>query len=161
MTRFAVTRRNYHRNLLLTLVGTLLLASTTMAAEHPMLAAGFAPNTIQQGDRYGAVNVLNGALTLPISLGPTYRVNEGLSYGLSLTYSSSFRNWVGKPELGYVQHVRGRSAVGWGWVMHMGRIGQNPNNSPDGGAISGGAFQAPDGSWHKLFLETAPAICGG
>ena len=158
MTRLRIGRRLHQAARHLRVLAGLLLATSAAAAEHPMLAAGFAPNTIQQGDRYGSVNVLNGALTLPIAIGPTYRLNEALSYGLSLTFSSTYRHWVSSPGPPVFQKVRGRSTVGWGWVMHMGRIGRSPGKLPIGS--SGWAYQSPDGSWHELYFVNSTAQCG-
>jgi len=66
--------------LLLALLG----AGRARAAGDPMLASGFASNSVQLGGETGSVNLLNGGLTIPVPIGPTYRVSESLSYGLTL-----------------------------------------------------------------------------
>jgi hypothetical protein len=117
-----------------------------------MQVTGFAPNTVQQGDETGVVNVLNGNLTLSFPIGPTYPVNEGLSYGLTLTYSSHLRTWVGGGSLPY--YIRGRNTAGWGGVLHFGRIASDPQ--ADGVA----GYQSPDGTWHPLHPASGSADCG-
>src|SRR5262245_35883108 len=128
MRRFARPSPNAHASLI-SLASLLVIALAPKAfAGDPMLTAGLAPNTVQEGDHTGFVNVLNGALTVPFSIGPTYPVNEALSYGLTLTYSSGLRFWLTQlASPSPIKHPRGRSAVGWGWTMHFGRIGRFPH----------------------------------
>jgi hypothetical protein len=131
-----------------------------MATDDPMRASGLQADTVQQGAETGAVNVLSGNLTLSIPVGPTYPVNEGLSYGLSLSYSSNLRRWVTRPlpEPGN-QYPRGRSTVGYGWVMHFGRIAPNPERRGTEGEPEF-AYQDPSGAWYPLRRTLDVAACG-
>ena len=144
--------RSQLTSLLLLCIAAYLLPAAAARAEDPMLTAGFAPNTVQSGDMTGFVNVLNGALTLTFPIGPTYPVNESLSYGLSLTYSSNLRRWSGSP--GFPQFPQGRSPVGWAWSMHLGRI------RPSATTPVSFSYQASDGTSYGLALKTGAANCG-
>ena len=123
------------------------------APTDPMRAAAFAPNPALQGDETGFVNVLTGDLTIPLRIGLTFTVNEALSYGVTLTFSSNHRRWVFPTGFRHRTRARGRTPFGWGWTWHFGRITINPEPETEY------VYQDPTGTFHELQPRTA-TYCG-
>jgi len=135
-----------------------LLVSLPAAGEHPNHAQGFRPeNTYELGDLEN-VNLFNGNLTLTISIGPSYPVGPGLSYGLVLTYSGNLWEWEEWPDQtehrGYLQAlVRERSNAGLGWEIGFGRLlgGEFASNHE-----TSDVYLGPDQSQHSFDLYLHP-----
>lgn len=124
-----------------------LLASSLGASVHPNHARG--GNGVVQAAGLDNVGLYNGALSMSIPLGPTYRVGPGLSYRLSLAYNSSIWDyatiidsqgiWI-KPDPSKAFNA------GAGWTVGLGRL-LAPVHSPTGGYF----YVSPDGGGHRFF----------
>ncbi|MEM7352412.1 MAG: hypothetical protein AAF657_16540, partial [Acidobacteriota bacterium] len=94
------------------------------AREHPHTEKGLGADTAYHQGQFDTVNLFNGNLTLDLSLGPTYPMRDGFSYGFGLNYNSVVWNFSDSECDGIV----GRKAVfpdagyqaGLGWRLSFG-----------------------------------------
>ena len=115
--------------LCLAVAGVLVLAAGTMLGQQaPGLEKGFSADKLYQFGDLDSVNTFNGNLTFRLPIGPTYPVNGGTSYALTLTYNSKVWDYE---EVGtYILAVpTRRSNAGLGWLLSLGRIITRANNN--------------------------------
>ncbi len=110
-------------------------------------APGYVNSVFHHG-QMDSVNMYNGQLTVPISLGPSYPVGPKLRVQLVLTYNSRSIDY-GAPttqsqEIFYRPLV-GNPSLGSGWELTLGAI-KNCKH----GAITGVCYFAADGSQHMF-----------
>jgi RHS repeat-associated protein len=123
----------------------LLLSTAALAQQSPALEKGFSPEKLYSFGNIDAINTFNGNLTLSLPLGPSYPVNAGLAYGLSLSYNSKV--WDYETYGGLTRALPNRrSDAGLGWLLSLGRL--IPPNSPT--SISEWSYESPDGRDHAF-----------
>src|SRR3954452_5939962 len=124
-------------------LAALLFAFTTMALQgqdHPLEAPGFVANKAFDFHDVDSVNTFNGNLIVRVPIGPTFRVNGALAYGLALHYNSkAWRYWADlspadDPACNISQAVSWwqcgwtmalpskRSNAAFGWTLSLGRL---------------------------------------
>jgi|GEM_PF-2109030 len=122
--------------------------------DDPNFGRGVTPNQYFQDFGTDNVNLLNGNVTFSIPIGPELKHNGDLSLQLALHYNSKI--WDSDPienvPGGRCAFLEGRSMVGLGWTLHVGRVifqdyGGN-GTCEVGDEIY---FETPDGSIHRLF----------
>ena len=106
------------------------LASAGGAQTHPNLVTN---GTSSSGGELDSVNLFNGSLSLVVPIGAPFHVNGHLSYGLSVSYSSSLwrftkrRDLSGPEPITYTQaSLDPRANAGEGWVLSLGDL-YSPN----------------------------------
>jgi len=110
-------------------------------------APGYVNSVFHHG-QVDSVNMYNGQLTVPISLGPSYPVGPKLRVQVVLTYNSRSVDYgaptTQSPEFFYRPLV-GNPSLGSGWELTPGAI-KNCKH----GAITGVCYFAADGSQHMF-----------
>jgi RHS Repeat. len=145
---------------------SLLLFATAAAYgdDDPNTAKGFVAGQVYQFGDIAHVNVFNGNLNVILPLGQTYKVNGGLSYAFTLSYSGN--NWApfgrelhrctgGDPDIctddwySSFQPTR-RSNAGLGWLASVGGLiaTQLEDDPPPG--LDAVAYRGPDSADHVL-----------
>lgn len=111
----------------------------------PGLEQGFAANKVYDFGGIDSINTFNRNLILQIPIGPSYQVNGGLSYGLTLMYNSKV--W-GYESFGteIIAFPNRRSNAGMGWLLSLGRL-VSPETSSSGSVL----YQSGDGNEHGFF----------
>ncbi len=112
-------------------------------------------NNVFHHSSVDSINLYNGALTIPVPLGPSYPVGPKLRFQAMLTYGS--RVWeFGHPTLGDIDSqgnlympLVGDPAIGIGWTFTLGAIKKCGENQ------SYRCFVGPDGAEHQ-FNGTIP-----
>jgi RHS repeat-associated protein len=112
----------------LLLLPMLVLAVLPVSAQHPNVERGFAPGQSFQIGDIDHVNLFNGSLVITIPIGQSYPVGGGLSYGLTLTYSSGVWDFR-EADGGEVPQPSRTSNAGLGWRVSLGRY--YPWSDPD------------------------------
>ena len=132
------------------IVAAALVVTLSLRAEEPGLARGFSADKVfdfQSG--VDTVNTFQGNVSLRIPLGPSYPVDGGFSYGLSLAYNAKV--WDYETYSGHPRAIANRrSNAGLGWLLSLGRLitpSSGTNNTGDYG------YETPDGGSHG-FWET-------
>src|SRR5258706_13672266 len=69
------------------------ITTAVRAQDHPLEAPGFVPNKAYDVHDYDSINTMSGNLVVSIPIGPSFHVNGGLSYGLTLHYNSKLWYW--------------------------------------------------------------------
>ena len=139
-----------HKLLLVFLVGT----SCAIAARaqsgpdnDPDTAPGYVNSVFHHGE-VDSINLYNGLLTIPISLGPTYPVGPKLKFQAVLTYNSRKSDYghptVQPPDFVYYPFA-GNPALGQGWEFTLGAI--KPCKQ---GSTIGVCYFGADGSQHMF-----------
>ncbi len=106
-----------------------LLPPLMAQQDHATLERGFQPGKLYQFGNLDAVNVFNGNLVIMLPIGPTYPLNGGLSYGLTLSYNSKIWDLT-DGQGGQRARPSARSNAGSGWLVG---IGHEIYEAPDGG----------------------------
>src|SRR5258708_26874965 len=110
-----------HRATLILLSAGIFLAASVSAQQFPSLERGFAPNKYFSFGDIDSINSFNGNLTLQIPLGPSYPVNGGFSYRLTLAYNSKV--WDYEEISSLVLTVPNRdSNAGMGWTLTLWQV---------------------------------------
>jgi hypothetical protein len=135
------------RRLVPSILLILALAALPAAAQHPNVERGFAPGQSFQIGDIDHVNLFNGSLVITIPLGLTYPVGGGLSYGLTLTYSSGV--WDFREADGGETPLPSRTSnAGLGWRVSLGRY--LPWSDPDNDRQVD-LYIGPDGAEHWFY----------
>jgi len=130
-----------------------LMGDRALGQTHPNLEPGFyAEKAYQLGD-IDHVNLFNGVLTATLPVGNEYPVNAGFSYRLTLVYSSSVWDFVGRgtgPVYTQALPCR-RCNSGMGWTLSLGRLyaPSDPLNTTPGKARW--QYVGVDGSEHAFY----------
>jgi hypothetical protein len=127
----------------------LLISVSAVAQQPPGLERGFSPERVYQFSDLDSINTFNGNLTVRIPIGPSYPVNGGLSYSLSLTYNSKvwdYEDFAGRS----LAVPNRRSNSGMGWLLSLGRI-ITPDNSTNTGVAW--VYEGPDGHDHAFYSK--------
>ncbi|MGH7926832.1 MAG: hypothetical protein ACREQV_03450 [Candidatus Binatia bacterium] len=78
-----------------------LVAIPLLGQDHPNIQRGILATSTTQSNGPDHVNLFNGNVTIPITVGPRYQVNA-FSYQISLAYSTNIwdfaERWGGCPE---------------------------------------------------------------
>lgn len=145
-----------HLALLSTLVVTVSLPSAAFAQQDANVERGFAPEKLYERGISGIdhINEFSGNLVVTIPIGPSFTVNGGLTYSLTLVYNAKLWNMYSAPE------VKGGPPVpfaelnpydnaGVGWRLTLGELkpSLDPSNS------SGLDYVGPDGGEHSFRKE--------
>ncbi len=113
----------------------------------PDAAPGYI-NSVFHNGQVDSINLYNGQLTIPISLGPTYPVGPKLKFQAVLTYSSR-KNEYGHPKVQPPDYIyypfAGNPALGHGWEFTLGAIKLCKQ-----GNTTGFCYFGPDGSQHMF-----------
>ncbi len=124
------------------------------AQQHPTSERGFAPEKAYAFGDIDHVSLYNGALTLTLPIGPTYRVGRGLSYSLTLVYNSKLWDWeieCGTGNCESVAWANRDSNGGLGWQLSLGKL--VPPLTPPRNDTPLWLFVTSDGSEH-FFYDT-------
>ena len=137
---------------------SLLLAQTD---DDPNYARGLDPEQYFQNFGNEDINVLNGNLSLSFPIGLNLKHNGNLSLQLRLHYNSKI--WAteikpleGLPDQQRVAYLEGRSPVGIGFNLHLGKVYDRVNHE-GGGYVPEDEiyFESLDGNRHRLFYDSA------
>ena len=104
--------------------------TSVVYAEHPNEAHGFSADHVYSVHDVDTVNAFNGNMIIRIPIGPVFKVNGSLSYGLSLTYNSHCWRFVVDPPpccseaaIGsVVAFPTGSDNAGLGWKLSLGEL---------------------------------------
>ncbi len=124
------------------------------AQQHPTSERGFTPEKAYAFGDIDHVSLYNGALTLTLPIGPTYRVGRGLSYSLTLVYNSKLWDWeieCGTGNCDSVAWANRDSNSGLGWQLSLGRL--VPPLTPPRNDTPRWLYISSDGSEH-FFYDT-------
>jgi len=112
--------------LLIFAIGLLMLPSPAMAQseDDANFGRGFEPKMYYSGLGVDNVNTYNGNLTISIPIGPELKHHANLSLQLSMHYNSKLWDLeaTGEHPQERIAFLEGRSNVGLGWSMHLGKI---------------------------------------
>jgi len=125
----------------------LVLAALPAAAQHPNVERGFAPGQSFQIGDVDHVNLFNGSLVITLPIGQGYPAGGGLSYGLTLAYSSNV--WDHRvADGGSLSRPNRFSNAGLGWRLSLGRYyaGNQADND-----LEKDMYVGPDGAEHALY----------
>jgi RHS repeat-associated protein len=110
---------------------------------------GFQTNHVFAPGAFGEdIDILNGGLNLSIPIGQKYQVSQYLSYQLILSYSSKI--WDHSDNADHTDKLMGRSNVGLGFRLHMGRIYKDIEYSGPATYQCNWVFVTPDGNQHII-----------
>ena len=116
-----------------------------------------APGYVRSAFDHGpvdSINLYNGQLTLPISLGPSYPIGPKLKLQLALTYNSQVDNFgkplAQSPDFTY-KPLSGNPSLGIGWGLTLGAI----KSCQHGSVTFGVCYFGPDGSQHLFHKPQA------
>lgn len=132
----------------------LLSVQAAFGQQHPNQKKGFDPAGVYQFDSIDNVNLFNGNLIVTIPLGQTYKIDGGLSYGLTAVYNGNVWDYgLDVSRLTAYPHRRGNA--GMGWIVSLGRlfwVDDAMNRTPNFSIANSRAFvyEAPDGSDHEF-----------
>lgn len=131
----------------------LLVAPTALRADTqvPQHERGFDPQKAFAFSDVDHVNLFNGGLTLTIPIGLSYPLDGGLSYALTLTYSSNVWEYDTLCEQGqqychYWGFAQPDDNAGFGWQLNLGRL--IPPNTPRKNTSQLWMYVGPDGADH-------------
>jgi len=124
------------------------LARPSEAMTHPNLARGYSADRSFQPGLIDNVNLFNGGLNLAIPIGQAYPVSEALSYGLTLTYSSSVWDFTDYGAGGVDATASSLWNAGLGWRLSMGEV-YEPSGTPAN--PSEWMYVGPDGASHIFY----------
>ncbi len=113
----------------------------------PDLAPGYVNSVFHHG-QVDSINLYNGQLTIPISLGPSYPVGPKLKFQAVLTYNSRKSDYghpTNQPSDFVYQPFVGNPALGQGWEFTLGAIKLCRQ-----GNTGGFCYFGPDGSQHMF-----------
>jgi RHS repeat-associated protein len=120
----------------------------------PDTAPGYAASVFHHG-QVDSINLYNGALTIPIALGPSYPIGPRFHFQLILTYNS--RVWdFGNPgpdnqsDLGLYEPIKADPSLGVGWSLSAGAI------KPCGVVQNSHCYMSPDGAEHLFDDQFTP-----
>jgi RHS repeat-associated protein len=118
----------------------------------PTGAQGFVDNIFSVSE-FDSINEFNGALTLPIKLGPEYPIGPKLKFQAILTYNSKPWEYGGANEnalqlYSLWQVLSGDPALGPGWTFTAGKIIKCGKN------IGYNCYVRPDGA-EVMFLQSS------
>jgi hypothetical protein len=109
-------------------LASLCLAAPLGAQEHPAVERGLSPDKTLQLSNVDSVNLLNGAASVALAIGPRFHVGGGLTYGLTAVASSKtwdFEEIVG-PSPGPTYLVRSMPAqhanAGLSFTVTLGKL---------------------------------------
>jgi YD repeat-containing protein len=140
-----------------TLIVALLVATPLAGQQSPALGKGFSPDKVfdfQSG--IDTVNTFNGNFSLHIPIGPSFPVNGGLSYALTLAYNSKawdyelYGGTVHPGQMEVYSVPSRRSNAGMGWLLSLGRL-LPPGSSTNHVVGSHWIYESPDGADHVFF----------
>lgn len=112
----------------------------------PDAAPGYANSVFRHGP-VDSINLYNGALTIPIAVGPSYPVGPKLRFQTLLTYNSTVWEF-GNPgpdnqsDVGLYEPIKADPSLGVGWTLTAGAI------KPCGVVQNSQCYFGPDGSQH-------------
>ena len=137
----------------LVLAAALLAPSVAFAQQDANVERGFAPGKLYERGISGIdhINEFSGSLLVTIPIGPSYSVNGGLSYGLTLVYNAKAWDMFSGPEkvngppVPFAQ-LSPHDNAGMGWRLTLGQL----IGSTDPGNTSGLAYVGPDGGEHAF-----------
>jgi len=113
----------------------------------PDAAPGYVNSVFHHG-QVDSINLYNGQLTIPISLGPSYPVGPKLKFQAVLTYNSRKSDYghpTNQPSDFVYQPFVGNPALGQGWEFTLGAIKLCRQ-----GNTGGFCYFGPDGSQHMF-----------
>jgi hypothetical protein len=132
----------------LALIGLLVAIVTNLVAQDldPDGAKGYVQNVFHHND-VDSINLYNGALTVPIAIGPSYPIGPKLRYQAMLVYTSKASEFSNpqspQPDQIYTAIVADPS-LGFGWNFAAGAI---KKCGPSQGHI---CYVSPDGAEHTF-----------
>jgi RHS repeat-associated protein len=144
-------------------------ASQSGPDNDPAQAQGYVNNHFHASS-VDALNLYNGQLTIPIAIGPVYRIGPNLTFQATLTYNTRVKE-PGRPTAENNPNyfpVVGDPAIGIGWTFSPGKIacGALPTSvglqpcyvRPDGAQIDfvAATGKTLDGSQYELVHNGAP-----
>jgi len=115
----------------------LILVGAAHAQQYPSQARGLGAEVAYQGGQIGRVNLFNGGLTIPLTIGQRYGVGPALSYGVTLVYTSNI--WghelqtcttASGTERYYLPDIDPKTNAGAGWRIQLGKL--TPPAAPGG-----------------------------
>lgn len=138
--------------------GLLLCASPALAIvdwDNPRDPRGFMPNTPVYADGNGsdATSPFSGGVGLTIPIGQPFHVGGGLTWQLSLSYSSSIWRYTVSSNQAQGEFVKAEIDndynSGVGWWLSLGKLYKpmEGGNGPDW------VYVSPSGSRHKFFQQ--------
>ena len=127
------------------------ILSSPLAAQNgpdsdPDGASGYVRNLFHGGSA-DSVNLYNGQITIPISVGPRYPIGPSLTFQALLTYTSTVWEF-GNPgpdfqsDVGLYEPIKGDPSIAIGWSLHAGAI------KPCGVVQNSQCYVSPDGAEH-------------
>jgi RHS repeat-associated protein len=107
-----------------------LLASLPAWAQNENETVGFQSNHALASGHFGEnIDILNGGLHLDIPIGPTYLVNDRLSYQVSLSYNSKIWDYGDyRPDNLGTARPYNEGPFGIGFTLNLGRLLQDNHN---------------------------------
>jgi hypothetical protein len=147
--------------------GCLMPSAVPLWAQNENETVGFQSNHIFESGQFGEnIDVLNGALSLTIPIGPRFQLNSRLGYQLGLSYSSRVwdgSNYGSERILAPVEVLPyNESPMGIGFSTHLGRIFTDSRFISDCTAVDyyscwNRSFKwvGPDGGQHEFYLDDA------
>ncbi len=113
--------------------------------QFPTLERGFRPEKLYQFSDIDSVNAFNGTLLINLPVGPDYRLDGGMSYGLRLSFNSKPWDLL---QVGNLVHATPsqRANAGFGWIIGFGRF--VPSDDPANNLSGIDLYEAPDGGDH-------------
>ena len=139
------------KKILLAFIVWTVCTAAARAQSGPDNDADTAPGYVNSVFHHGqvdSINLYNGQLTIPISLGPSYPVGPKLKFQAVLTYNSRKIDYghptIQPPDYVYQPFV-GNPALGQGWEFTLGAIKLCKQ-----GSTGGFCYFGPDGSQHMF-----------
>ncbi len=121
-------------------------ASSGWASDIKNDQIGFSPNHVFDGSLKGeSIDVLTGNVNLRIPIGPTYKLNDQLSYQVQLYYNSKIWEHDCSQSTNCDGEIIASDTYGLGFNIHFGRIYQHPTDK-----ASIYRYQSPSGGEHFI-----------
>jgi len=137
---------------------SLFLAAALCGQDAQTTARGFSPTGVSASSDVDNVNLFNGNLTVSIPISPSYPLDGGASYGISMTFTGQPWDFVGSNRIPKTPTPNRRSNAGTGWIVGMGRM-ITPSDVTNTNTGQSWIYASPDGSDHRFYDQIHPADC--
>ncbi|HEX2121773.1 MAG TPA: hypothetical protein VHL59_09035, partial [Thermoanaerobaculia bacterium] len=140
-----------------------LAARASGQAVSPNIARGFDADKAYAMGEVDAVNLFNGNVNVPVSLGAKYSVGAHLSYQFTLMYGGN--SWEKETVTELIHHPSGpaeevtygwaypsrRDTAGFGWRLHFGRLYLEGHSGCRQLTTDRIGYEGPDGAVHCFY----------
>ena len=137
---------------------SLIAAAAVFGQDAQTTARGNSPTGAAASSDVDNINLFNGNLTVRVPISPSFPLDGGASYGISMTFTGQPWDFVGTSRSLKTPTPNRRSNAGTGWIVGMGRL-ISPSDTTNTNSFRSWIYASPDGSDHRFYDQIHPADC--